>query len=254
MRNIITGRKPVIEALRAGTTIEKIILLVGIHGRPIEEVKQLAKQKGVPVQEANRQQFRDIANDQTTQGIVALLAENYSYASLERILAIATHRNETPFVLLLDEIEDPHNMGALIRTAECAGAHGVIIPKHHSASVNSTVVKASAGATAHIAIAEVTNLVNTIEDLKKEQFWIVGLEEEGNKTYDTVDYTSPIAIVVGNEGKGIRRLVKEHCDFLVRIPLRGKIASLNASVAGALVMFEVVRQRDGKRGDRPAKI
>jgi 23S rRNA (guanosine2251-2'-O)-methyltransferase len=247
MPNIITGRKPVIEALRAGAAIEKIILLAGIHGRPIEEVKQLAKQKRVPVHDANRLQFRDIANDQTTQGIVAILTEKYSYASLERILEIAAQRSEQPFLLILDEIEDPHNLGALIRTAECAGVHGVIIPKHHSASVNATVVKASAGATAHIAIAEVTNVVSTIEDLKKEQFWIVGLDEEGDKLYDAVDYTSPIAIVVGNEGKGIRRLVKEHSDFLVRIPLRGTIASLNASVAGSLVMFEAVRQRMDKR-------
>jgi 23S rRNA (guanosine2251-2'-O)-methyltransferase len=243
MPNIITGRKPVIEALRAGTAIEKIILLIGIHGRPIEEVKQLAKQQHIPVQEANRQEFRDIANDQTTQGIVALLPEKFSYTSIERIVDIAAQRNEKPFLLILDGIEDPHNLGALIRTAECTAAHGVIIPKHHSASVNATVVKTSAGATAHMAIGEVTNVVNTLEDLKKENFWIVGLDEEGDKTYDAVDYTSSIAIVVGSEGKGIRRLVKEHCDFLVRIPLRGKIASLNASVAGALVMFEVVRQR-----------
>jgi 23S rRNA (guanosine2251-2'-O)-methyltransferase len=243
MADIIVGRKPVIEALKAGTPIEKIVLLAGIHGKPIDELKHLARQKRVAFQEANRQQFRDLANDQMTQGVVALVPEKYIYASVEKILDAAAQRNEKPFILILDEIEDPHNLGALIRNAECAGAHGVIIPKHHSASVNSTVVKTSAGATAHIAIAEATNIVNTIGDLKKEAFWIVGLDESGDKLYDKIDYTSPIAVVVGNEGKGIRRLVKEHCDFLVRIPLRGKIESLNASVAGALVMFEVARQR-----------
>ena len=140
---------------------------------------------------------------------------------METILEIAKKREEKPFVLILDEIEDPHNLGALIRSAECAGVHGVVVPKHHSAPVNSTVVKTSAGATEHIAIAEVTNVVNTIDELKKEHFWIVGLDE----------------------GEGVRRLVREHCDFLVKIPLRGKIESLNASVAGALVMYEVARQR-----------
>lgn len=223
--------------------IEKIVLLAGIHGKPIEDLKALAKQKNVLCQEVGRQQFRELASDQMTQGVVAITPERYRYASVEKILDDAAQCNEKPFVLILDEIEDPHNLGALIRTAECAGVHGVIIPKHHSAPVNSTVVKTSAGATAHIAIAEVTNIVSTIEDLKKSSFWIVGLDESGEKLFSDVDYTSPIAIVVGNEGKGVRRLVKEHCDFLVRIPLRGKIESLNASVAGALVMFEVVRCR-----------
>lgn len=243
MPETIVGRKPVIEALKAGTAIEKIVLLSGIQGTPIEEIRSLAKQQKVPIVETSRQQFREIANDQMTQGVVATLTTRHKYASVESILEIASRQQTKPLVLILDEIEDPHNLGALIRTAECAGAHGVIIPKHHSAPVNATVTKASAGATEHIAIAEVTNVVNTIDELKKENFWIVGLDEEGDKLFDAVDYTSPIAIVVGNEGKGIRRLVREHCDFLVRIPLHGKIQSLNASVAGALVMFEVVRQR-----------
>ncbi len=244
MPETIVGRKPVIEALKEGTAIEKVVLLSGIQGKPIDEIRALALQKRVEVFEVNRQQFREVANDQMTQGVVATLHRRYKYAAIQSILDIAVQRHMQPFILILDEIEDPHNLGALVRTAECAGVHGVIVPKHHSAPVNATVVKTSAGATEHIAIAEVTNVANTIEELKKENFWIVGLDEEGDKLFDSVDYTSPIAIVVGNEGKGIRRLVKEHCDFLVKIPLHGKIQSLNASVAGALVMFEVVRQRE----------
>ena len=243
MAETIVGRKPVIEALKAGTAIEKIILLSGIHGQPIEEVRTLAKRNRVPLQEVTRQQFRDLANDQMTQGVVAIVPRRFQYSTLDAIAQVAVQRNEKPFVLILDEIEDPHNLGALIRTAECAGVHGVILPKHHSAPVNSTVTKTSAGATEHIAIVEVTNIVNTIDAFKKEGFWIVALDESGDKLHDSADYTSPIALVVGNEGKGVRRLVKEHSDFIVRIPLLGKIESLNASVAGALVMYEVVRQR-----------
>ncbi len=243
MAELIAGRKPVIEALRSGTAIERIVVLPGVHGKPIEEIKTLATKRRVPVVEADRHHFRELAHDQMTQGVVAVLQTRHTYSSIEAILERAASKGEKPFVLILDEIEDPQNLGALIRSAECAGAHGVVVPKHHSAPVNATVIKASAGATAHIPIAEVTNIVNTLEALKKEHFWIAGLDEAGDKTYDAVDYTSPIGIVVGNEGKGIRRLVKEHCDFLVKIPLLGKIQSLNASVAGALVMFEAVRQR-----------
>lgn len=246
MAETIVGRKPVIEALKAGTAIEKILLLAGIHGQSIEEVRTLAKRNNIPVQESTRQQFRDLANDQMTQGVVAIVPQRFQYSSLEEIAEVATEKNEKPFILILDEIEDPHNLGALIRSAECAGVHGVIVPKHHSAPVNSTVAKTSAGATEHLVIAEVTNIVNTIDDLKKGGFWVAGLDGEGDKLYSSADYTSPIAIVVGNEGKGIRRLVKEHCDFLVKIPLHGKIESLNASVAGALVMFEVARQRKSR--------
>lgn len=243
MPELIAGRKPVIEALRSGTAIERIVVLPGIHGKPIDEIRTLASKRNIPVVESDRQHFRELAHDQMTQGVVAILQARHTYATIDTMLERAMTRNEKPFLLILDGIEDPQNLGALIRSAECAGAHGVIVPKHHSAPVNTTVVKASAGATAHMPIAEVTNIVNTLEDLKKEHFWITGLDEGGDKRYDAVDYASPTGIVVGNEGKGIRRLVKEHCDFLVSIPLFGKIQSLNASVAGALVMFEVARQR-----------
>jgi 23S rRNA (guanosine2251-2'-O)-methyltransferase len=243
MGRIIAGRQPVMEALRAGTSIERVVFLAGVHGRVIDDLKTLAQGKGVEIAELGRQEFRELASDTTTQGVVALVAAQKKLSSLKDIVAIPSQRNEKGFLLIVDNIEDPHNLGALIRSAECAGAHGVIIPKHHTAPLSETVSKASAGAVEHLAIAEVTNIVNAIEELKEAGYWIVGLEAEGVKLFSTVDYSSPTAIIVGSEGKGMRRLVREHCDFLVNIPLHGKISSLNASVAGALVMYEVARQR-----------
>jgi 23S rRNA (guanosine2251-2'-O)-methyltransferase len=243
MGRIIAGRQPVMEALRAGTSIERVVFLAGVHGMVIDDLKTLAQGKGVEIAELGRQEFRELASDTTTQGVVALVAAQKKLSSLKDIVAIPSQRNEKGFLLIVDNIEDPHNLGALIRSAECAGAHGVIIPKHHTAPLSETVSKASAGAVEHMAIAEVTNIVNAIEELKEAGYWIVGLEAEGVKLFSTVDYSSPTAIIVGSEGKGMRRLVREHCDFLVNIPLHGKISSLNASVAGALVMYEVARQR-----------
>ncbi len=239
---IIAGRKPVMEALRAGTQIEKIVFLVGVHGKVIENIKLAARRTRVEVVEVNRQSFRDLASNATTQGVVAVVPTK-QYVDIDYVVNIGRERDQKGFVLLLDEIEDPQNLGALIRTAECAGAHGVIIPKHHAASVTTAVVKASAGATEHVAMARVTNVVNAIEELKAKGFWIVGLDMTGEQLYTDADYTVPIVAVVGREGKGIRRLVKEHCDKLVKIPLYGKIDSLNASVAGALVMYEIAKQR-----------
>ena len=243
MNRIIAGRQPVMEALRAGTEIEKVVFLIGVHGRVIDDIKSLALKRNVQVAEVARQEFRDIASDATTQGVVALVSGQQQYVELETLLHIPGERNQNGLLLILDEIEDPHNLGALVRTAECAGVHGVIIPKHHSASVTSAVAKASAGAVEHMAIAEVTNIVNTIKALKENGYWIIGLESTGIRLYTEADYRTPTAIVVGSEGKGIRRLVKEQCDFLVKIPLHGKIASLNASVAGALAMYEAAKQR-----------
>lgn len=243
MNRIIAGRQPVMEALRAGTEIEKVVFLIGVHGRVIDDIKSLALKSNVLVAEVARQEFRDLASDATTQGVVALVSGQQQYVELETLLHIPGERNQNGLLLILDEIEDPHNLGALVRTAECAGVHGVIIPKHHSASVTSTVAKASAGAVEHMAIVEVTNIVNTIKALKENGYWIIGLESTGIRLYTEADYRTPTAIVVGSEGKGIRRLVKEQCDFLVKIPLHGKIASLNASVAGALAMYEAAKQR-----------
>jgi 23S rRNA (guanosine2251-2'-O)-methyltransferase len=242
MTTLLAGRKPVLEALKAGTAIQRIILLANVHGAPIDQIKTLAGKLGVEVQELDKQQFRTLASDTTTQGVLAIVAPR-SYATLDDVLAVSERRGERGFLLVLDGIEDPHNLGALIRTAECAGVHGVVIPKHHAASVTPAVVKASAGATEHTPVAEVTNIAQTIATLKQAGYWVVGLDESGEKDFKSVDYTTATALVVGSEGKGMRRLVRESCDHVVRIPLRGRIGSLNASVAGALVMYEVVRQR-----------
>jgi 23S rRNA (guanosine2251-2'-O)-methyltransferase len=242
MSSIIAGRKPVMEALKAGTRVERIVFLVGVQGRVVSEIRGLAERQNVPVTFANKQQFRELATDATTQGVVAIVPAK-KFVPLERLLDIPPQRGEKGFLLILDEIEDPHNLGALIRTAECAGVHGIVVPKHHAAPVTSTVVKAAAGATEHMPMAEVTNIVQAIGLLKEHGYWIIGLDGGGEKQYTELDYGTPMAIVVGNEGKGIRRLVREHCDHVVRISLYGKIESLNASVAGALVMFEAARHR-----------
>jgi 23S rRNA (guanosine2251-2'-O)-methyltransferase len=242
MRNIIAGRNPVMEALKAGTVIEKIVFLFGVQGKVINEIKAAAQRRNIQIVEANRQQFRELASDTTTQGVVAIVSTK-KYVDVDAILAVTAERHENGFVLILDGIEDPQNLGALVRTAECTGVHGVIIPKHHAAPVTSAATKASAGATEHMAMAEVTNIATSITELKKNGFWVVGLDASGDKLYTDIDYLPPVVLVVGNEGKGIRRLVKEHCDYLVKIPLYGRIASLNASVAGALAMYEVARQR-----------
>lgn len=230
------------EALKAGTIIEKVVILDGVKGDIIDNIKSMAGRNQIPVVEVGKQKFRELVSDTTTQGVVAIVGTK-AYVEVEDILEIAAKRNEPAFILILDEIEDPQNLGALIRTAECAGVHGAIIPKHHAADVNQTVARTSAGASEHLPVAKVTNIAQTLELLKEKGIWIVGTDSEAEKFYTQVDYTMPIAVVVGNEGKGIRHLVKEKCDFLVKIPILGKVESLNASVAGALVMYEVVKKR-----------
>jgi 23S rRNA (guanosine2251-2'-O)-methyltransferase len=242
MDNLIIGRQPVLEALKSRQPIERILILHGTAGSHIDQAKQLARKLAIPVKETDKERFAELAGDTLTQGIIAII-DSYRYAEIEEILAVSKQKNESPFILILDEIEDPHNLGALIRSAECAGIHGIIIPLHNAASVNSTVAKTSAGATAHLPIARVTNIAQTLDELKKAGVWIVGTEMETAKLYYEHDYRGSLAIVIGNEGKGIRRLVKEKCDFLVKIPMHGKIESLNASVAGALVMFEAAKSR-----------
>ncbi len=181
-------------------------------------------------------------SDTTSQGVVAVVGTK-RYVEVDDILDAARKRGEPPFLLVLDEIEDPHNLGALIRTAECAGVHGVIIPKHHAAEVTTTVAKTSAGASEYLPVAKVVNVANTLDELKQKGFWIIGADSGAERLYTEVDYAGSIAVVIGNEGKGIRPLVKEKCDFLVKIPLFGSIESLNASVAGALILYEGVRKR-----------
>ncbi len=242
---IIAGRQPVLEALKSGKHIEKIFLLYGTKGSAIEKIRSLAKKSGVPVSEVNKQRIHEFAGDTATQGVVALIASK-DYVDVEDLLTAARQKNEPPFLLILDEIEDPHNLGALIRTAECAGVHGVIVPKHHSASLNQTVAKTSAGASVFVPVAKVSNIAQTLDELKSQGVWIVGTDASAERLYHDISYEGPMALIVGNEGRGIRKLVKEKCDFLVKIPLYGKIDSLNASVAGALVLFEAARARHGK--------
>jgi 23S rRNA (guanosine2251-2'-O)-methyltransferase len=240
--NIIAGRNPVMEALRAGTIIEKVVILAGVKGNTIEKIKTMAKRNRVPFVEVGKQKFRDLVSDTTTQGVVAIVGTK-EYVEIDDIIKIAEAKSDPLYLLILDEIEDPQNLGALIRTAECVGVHGAVIPKHHAASVNQTVAKTSAGASEHLPVAKVTNIATTLDELKEKGIWVVGTDPDAEKLYTEVDYTSPIAIVIGNEGNGIRQLIKEKCDFLVKIPVYGKVESLNASVAGALVMYEVARKR-----------
>jgi len=246
MQSIIAGRKPVLEALRAGRKIEQLVFLTGVQGKVIEEIRLLAEQRGIRIVQSDKQRLLGLADDANTQGVVAIVAAR-STSLLRDLLALPRQRGVAGLLLILDEIEDPRNLGALVRTAECAGMHGVILPRHHAAGVTPAVVKASAGATEHMPIAEVSNVVQTIEELKKEGYWIFGLDSAGDRIYTELDYDGPVAIVVGNEGKGIRRLVKQHCDYLVSIPLLGRLHSLNASVAGALVMYEAAKKRGWQR-------
>ena len=246
MPHTIIGRKPVIEALKARTPIDSILMLKGVHGAALQEITDSAKRSKIPIRIADREEFDELSGNATTQGVIAFVSKRRE-SSVEDILKKVAASDQPGFVLILDEIEDPQNLGALVRSAECAGVHGVIVPKHHSAPVNSAAVKASAGATEHIPIAEVTNVVSELESLKEQGYWIVGLDEEGDREYSEVDYSTAIVLVIGNEGKGIRRLVREHCDFVARIPVFWKIQSLNASVAGGLAMYEVVRHRRGKQ-------
>ena len=250
MENLIAGRQPVLEALRSDAPLEKIFILYGTHGGVIQQIDQLARRRGVPVKLIDKQRFQELAASANAQGVIAIAASK-QYVDVDDLLRLAEEKGEKPFLLILDEIEDPHNLGALIRTGECAGVHGVILPRHHSASLNETVTKASAGASLHVPVAKVTNIASTLDDLRKNGMWIVGTEMTAPRLYTDVDYSGGIGIVVGNEGKGIRRLVLEKCDFLVRIPMYGKIGSLNASVAGALMLFEAAKHRHGKKAPGP---
>lgn len=246
---LILGRNPVREALRSDIPIEKIAFAFGVRGGAIDQIRQLARQRGIPTSEMAREKFNEVSGGVETQGVIAFVGQK-QYVEVEDILTVARERNEQPFLLVLDEIEDPQNLGALIRTAECAGVHGVVIPRHHAAGITAATVRASAGASEHIAIARVSNIASCLDVLKENGIWIVGTAAEVEKSFTELDYTMSLAIVIGSEGRGMRKLVREKCDFLVKIPIFGKTASLNASVAGALVMYEVVRGR----ASSPARI
>ncbi len=250
MSEKIYGRKPVLEAIRSGSrSMTRLYLMQGSRDEVLNQIEAHAKAKGIPIHAETRHRMDNLAGTEKHQGVLAVV-QDFQYADLEDLLDIARKKNEPAFILLLDEIEDPQNLGAILRSAEAAGVHGVVIPKHRAAEVNATVIKASAGAAEHVATVKVTNLNETIQRLKDANVWVVGTDDGASKNFYDYDYRQPVALIIGNEGQGLRRLVKENCDELIKIPMAGKMSSLNASVAAGLVLFEVTRQR--KWGMGPA--
>lgn len=251
--NLIIGRKPVLEALNSDEEITQVYILYGQEGGIINAIRVAAKKKGVKVSQITLEKFRQIVKDKNAQGVVALKSSQKFY-TLQEIIQIAKFKNskalslgeglgEAPLLLILDSIQDTHNVGAILRTAECSGVDGIIITKHNSAPINETLAKTSAGASEIVKICQVNNLANAIDELKKEGFWIVGSYLGNSKPYTEIDYKMPVALIVGNEEKGIRKLTADKCDFLVHIPMKGKIQSLNVSVAAGILLFEILRQR-----------
>lgn len=237
----IEGRNAVIEAFRSGKTIDKIFVLDGCQDGPIRTILREAKKKDTIVQFVKRDRLDQMSNTGKHQGVIAYAAA-YEYSEIEDMFALAEEKGEPPFLILLDNIEDPHNLGAIIRTANQAGAHGVVIPKRHAVGLTATVARTSAGALNYTPVAKVTNMAATIEQLKEKGVWFVCADMNGEVMYD-MDLKGPIGLVIGNEGDGVGRLVKEKCDFIAKIPMRGDIDSLNASVATGVLAFEIVRQR-----------
>ena len=243
--DIIEGRNAVIEALRAGRAIDKIFIAKGDVDKTLGHIASKARDKGIVVVEADRRKLDFMSQTHAHQGVVALAAVR-EYCEIADILAIAAERNEAPFVIVCDEISDPHNLGAIIRSAECVGAHGVIIPKHRSAGLTAIVDKASAGAAEHMAIARVPNISAAIKELKDNGLWVYGTAADGQNGLWSTDLTGAIALVIGSEGEGMSRLVKESCDFILSLPMKGQVSSLNASAAAAVTMYEVLRQRSAQ--------
>ena len=241
MEDKIIGRNPVLEAIKAGRSIDKILIKKGKYEGSIVPVVKKAKESGIIIQEVDKVKLDALAEGGNHQGIVAYVSQ-YDYVSVDDILASASDKGEAPFIIICDKITDPHNLGAIIRTANCVGAHGVIVPKRNSAGLNSVVAKTSAGAVEYTRVAKVTNIAETIEKLKKQGMWIAAADMDGQEMYKT-DLKGSLGIVVGSEGEGVSRLVREKCDFIVSIPMYGQINSLNASVAAGVLMYEALRQR-----------
>lgn len=239
MEEYIVGRNAVREALRSGRPIQRLLVTTEKGQGSLKEIIALAKEKGIEVRRVPESQLQACAHGNVHQGVAAMVATVH-FASLDDVLAQA---KGTPLLILTDGVEDPHNMGAIIRTAECVGATAVLIPKRHNAPINATVAKTSAGAVEFIPLVQVGNVAQTIKELQKQGFWVMGAHMEGDRTMYEADMTVPTVLVVGNEGKGLSRLTKESCDFLVTIPMAGRLNSLNASVAAALLMYEAQRQR-----------
>ncbi|MBR3948243.1 MAG: 23S rRNA (guanosine(2251)-2'-O)-methyltransferase RlmB [Clostridia bacterium] len=241
--NLIIGRNAVSEALRSGRNIDTLLVVRGERNGSVGRIISECKEKGVVIKEVDKKKLDFMCGQGNHQGVAAYAAV-HEYSSVEDIFALAEERGEAPFIILCDELEDPHNLGAIIRTAETAGAHGVIIPKRRNASLTWAVGKASAGAVEYVPVARVGNLASTIDDLKKRGLWVYTADMDGKNWCET-DFSGPVALVVGSEGNGVSRLIKEKSDFVVSLPMKGKITSLNASVAAGILMYEVSRQRSG---------
>lgn len=240
--SLIIGRKPVLEAINSGEEIEQVYILFGQKGGIVDAIRAAAKKRGIKINQVTSEKFKALTNHPNHQGIIAKKT-SYKFYELDEIISFSK-KKQYPLLLLLDSIQDTHNLGAILRTAECSDADGAIITKHNSAPINETVVKTSAGATEHVRIAQANNLVQVIKELKDSGFWIVGSSLENSKPYTEVDYKIPLALIVGNEEKGMRRLTAENCDILINIPMKGKIQSLNVSVAAGVILFEILRQRN----------
>lgn len=239
--NAIEGRNAVIEAFRAGKTIDKLYVQDGLKDGPIQTILREAKKRDVKVNFVEKDRLNGMSATGHHQGVIAIAA-SYSYAEVEDILAKAAEKGEPPFIIILDGVEDPYNLGAIVRTANQAGAHGVIIPKNRAVGLTASVARTSAGALNYTPVAKVTNIARTMEDLKKQGLWFVCADMDGTVMYD-LDLTGPIGLVIGNEGSGVSELVKKNCDFVASIPMKGEIDSLNASVAAGILSYEIVRQR-----------
>jgi 23S rRNA (guanosine2251-2'-O)-methyltransferase len=240
--NLIVGRKPVLEAIKSGEELEKIYLLYGQKGDIIFEIKKLSRQHKIHLTELPANKFKRIASDVRSQGVVALKSIQ-KYYSIDEIIDEAK-KSLYPTILILDSIQDPHNLGAILRTAECAGVDKILITIHESAVINETVVKTSAGATEHLMIAKVSNLSQSLDLLREKGFWIMGTSLNDSRDYRNIDYKIPMVIIMGNEERGIRSIISKKCDFLIKIPILGKLQSLNVSVASGIILYEVLKQRE----------
>lgn len=241
--DLVIGRNAVLELLKTGRQVECLYLQKGLTGT-ISKIAAIAREQGIVIKDANPQKLDTLCGKANHQGVVAQVSAA-RYSELEEIFQRAEAAGEAPFLIIADEIEDPHNLGAIIRTAEAAGAHGLILPKRRSAGLSHTVAKTSAGAVEHLPVARVANLATTIDALKKRGVWIYAADMDG-RSYHTLDYAGPVALVVGSEGAGIGRLIKEKCDFVVSLPMYGQISSLNVSVAAGIILYEIARQRAAK--------
>lgn len=245
--DVLVGRNAVTEALKSGRGINKLWIASGDREGSVSEIAALAKERGIVVQYVERAKIESLAGGHRHQGVLAYVAP-VPYAELDDILKAAEEKGEAPFLVLLDELEDPHNLGALLRTADATGVHGILIPKRRSVSLNATVAKTSAGAVEYVPVARIGNIAQTLKKLKEKGLWVAGADMDGEKAYYEADLTGPLVLVVGSEGRGMSRLTKEACDFIVSMPMVGRINSLNASVAGSILMYESMRQRLQKKG------